>query len=207
MLASAGIARVVRRFLADHPAPVVLDPVMVATCGDPLVDTGGDPLVTGGVVEELRRFLPNVSILTPNLTEAACLLGEPVAPDVATMRQQTSRLRMRGARRVLLKGGHLLGPAVDVYAGPEGVIELHAERVATRNTHGTGCALSSAIAALRPRRAGWVEAVHDAKTWLTGAIAAADQLTVGTGRGPIHHAHRQWRTMAPTDPVPAAPVG
>lgn len=159
-----------------------------------MVATSGDRLLDDDAVEVLRRMLPLVSIVTPNLVEAAVLLGTEVAADVATMRNQVRQLREAGASRVLVKGGHLTSSplAVDVYAGPEGERELATDRVATRNTHGTGCTLSSAIAALRPQRGSWTEAVSDAKSYLTGAIAAGDTLHVGRGHGPVHHFHRQW---------------
>ena len=110
------------------------------------------------------------------------------------MLEQGHHLLDTGAVRVLVKGGHdeTGGPAVDVLVGPEGDHVLAAEWIFTENTHGTGCALSSAIAALRPQRPGWTEAVNDAKTWLTGAIAAADRLEIGRGHGPVHHFHQTW---------------
>lgn len=187
MLGTAELADTVAVFLAEHPYEiVVLDPVMVATSGDRLLDAGG--------VEALHRLLPLVSLVTPNLPEAARLLGSEVAGNVGQMRDQASRLMDAGAVRVLLKGGHHEsdGDAVDVFTGPEGERVLRSARVATRNTHGTGCALASAVAALRPQRAGWVEAVSAAKTWLTEALGAADALHVGEGSGPVHHLHELW---------------
>jgi hydroxymethylpyrimidine/phosphomethylpyrimidine kinase len=187
MLATAEIADTVGEFLRaqDHPV-VVLDPVMVATSGDRLLDPQA--------VDAVRRLLPLASIITPNLPEAADLLGEPAATDLAGMRDHAAKLLAAGARRVLLKGGHLSGgSAVDVYAEPGGTEVLTAPRVSTVHTHGTGCTLSSAVAALRPQRQDWLTAVTDAKTWLTGAIAAADGLEVGTGHGPVHHFHVLWQ--------------
>ncbi|HEY6794227.1 MAG TPA: bifunctional hydroxymethylpyrimidine kinase/phosphomethylpyrimidine kinase [Kineosporiaceae bacterium] len=191
MLATAELAEAVGAFLAGYRCDcVVLDPVMVAT--------SGDRLLAEDAVEAVRRLLPRADLITPNLPEAAHLLGDAPATDVAGMRAQAQRLLEAGARRVLLKGGHLARsggpqlPAVDVLAGPEGVRELAADRVATANTHGTGCTLSSAVAALRPQRPGWPEAVADAKTWLTRAIEAADGLGVGSGNGPVHHFHATW---------------
>jgi hydroxymethylpyrimidine/phosphomethylpyrimidine kinase len=185
MLATADIARAVGEFLTAYPGDVVLDPVMVSTSGDRLLDDDA--------VEAVRELVSRASLVTPNLPEAAALLGEAPAGDIAAMRAQAARLLDAGAERVLLKGGHLAGDAVDVLAGPEGVLELAAPRVPTANTHGTGCSLSSAVAALRPQRGSWPEAVTDAKTWLTGAIAASGELDVGTGHGPVHHFHAAWR--------------
>lgn len=187
MLATAELADAVAAFLLEHPHDiVVLDPVMVAT--------SGDRLLADDAVEAVRRLLPLASLVTPNLAEAAYLLGTDVAGDVATMREQAERLLDAGAQRVLLKGGHLADSTdcVDVFAGPEGVRQLTAPRIVTHNTHGTGCTLSSAVAALRPQRPGWVDAVSEAKAWLTGAIAAADGLHVGQGQGPVHHFHQIW---------------
>lgn len=188
MLATADVAAAVQRFLESTPCPVVvLDPVMVAT--------SGDRLLADDAVEAVRRLLPLASIVTPNTEEAAVLLGTAVATDVPAMTRQAAALRDAGAVRVLLTGGHLAGPdAVDVYAGPEGEHRLTAPRVVTRNTHGTGCTLSSALAALRPQRGCWPAAVGDAKDYLTGAIAAAGALRVGHGHGPVHHFSRQWST-------------
>jgi hydroxymethylpyrimidine/phosphomethylpyrimidine kinase len=187
MLGTAAQAEAVGAFLQAHPHDVVvLDPVMVAT--------SGDRLLAPDAVDAVRRLLPRASLITPNLAEAADLLGTVAATDVEGMRDQARRLVDAGAQRVLLKGGHLAGgaSAVDVFAGPEGERVLTALRVDTVNTHGTGCTLSSAVAALRPQREGWLEAVQAAKDWLTEAIAAADTLQVGHGHGPVHHFHRIW---------------
>ena len=112
------------------------------------------------------------------------------------MLEQGRQLLALGARRVLIKGGHLpeTSAAIDVFVSPELEQVLSAPRISTTSTHGTGCTLSSAIAALRPQRRHWGEAVTDAKDWLTGAIAAADSLEVGHGHGPVHHFHELWST-------------
>jgi hydroxymethylpyrimidine/phosphomethylpyrimidine kinase len=169
-----------------HPHVVVLDPVMVAT--------SGDRLLTEDAVAALRLLLPSASLITPNLPEAAALLGASPAQDPAAMRARAVDLLALGAQRVLLKGGHLPASdeSVDVYAGPEGVLELVAPRIATANTHGTGCSLSSALAALRLTSDDWPTAARRAKHWLTGALSAADGLEVGHGHGPVHHFHEWW---------------
>ncbi len=192
MLANAQVAEAVGAFLQAHPQPiVVLDPVMVATSGDRLVEDDA--------VQAIRALLPLSSVVTPNLAEAGVLLDTATAQNVAEMRSQAAALRLLGASRVLLKGGHLKGgqledgdEAVDVFAEGDAVVELRAPRVRTVNTHGTGCTLSSALAALRPQRESWTETAIDAKTWLTGALAAADVLEVGQGHGPVHHFHQMW---------------
>ena len=192
MLANAGIIHAVAAAVDRWRLPyVVLDPVMVAKSGDRLLDPDA--------VNALRDVLvPKVDLITPNLPEAAVLLGEPEASSVAEMRAQSARLLAAGAPRVLLKGGHLGGAlSVDVLADEgsgrgAGLLELSAPRVATGNDHGTGCTLSSAIAALRPRSPDWAATVQGAKEYLTGALRAADQLDVGHGHGPVHHFWALW---------------
>lgn len=188
MLATAELAEVVGELLEKSPCDVVvLDPVMVAASGDRLLDDDA--------TEAVRRLLPAASLVTPNLPEAAVLLGEEPAGTVGQMRDQAVRLQQLGASYVLLKGGHLPREtdAVDVLAGPGGVVHtLTAPRVETRNTHGTGCSLSSAIAALRARREDWVDAVAEAKEWLTGALLASRDWRIGGGTGPVHHFHALW---------------
>lgn len=186
MLADAAVATTVGRFLEAHRPPiVVLDPVMVAT--------SGDRLLADDAVEAVRALLPLASVITPNLGEAAVLLDGPVARDVDEMLVQAAALRGLGAERVLLKGGHLDDEtAVDVLAEPSASTLLEAPRIPTRNTHGTGCTLSSALAALRPQRDAWLDTARDAKAWLTEALRHADELEIGHGHGPVHHFHAVW---------------
>jgi hydroxymethylpyrimidine/phosphomethylpyrimidine kinase len=169
-----------------QPRFVVLDPVMVAK--------GGDRLLLDEAVQALReRLLPLATLITPNLPEAGVLLGEPPVRERQRMGAVAARLQGLGARNVLLKGGHLEGrdsPDLLLHGGD--VIWLEGERIATRNTHGTGCALSSAIAALLARGRPLPLATAQAKRWLTGAIAAADGLGIGHGHGPVHHFHALW---------------
>lgn len=188
LLPNAEVAEAVAEALERWRLPsVVVDPVLVAKSGDRLADAD--------TVAALRReVLPLADLVTPNLDEAAALLGTEPAADLAGMRDQAAALLELGARRVLLKGGHLAGPScVDVLA-EEGTepVELTAPRVPTTNDHGTGCTLSSAIAALYPRRASWARAVDEAKRYLTGALAAAAELEVGHGHGPVHHFFALW---------------
>lgn len=190
MLADAEIVDAVARFLARRPRPVVvLDPVMVAT--------SRDRLLVDDAVAAMRALLPAASVVTPNLAEAAVLLDGPEATNLAEMHEQAHALLRLGAQRVLLKGGHLrddeaAAETVDVFLGPEGEHELRGPLIRTANTHGTGCSLSSALAALRPQRDDWVSTARDAKAWLTAALAAADGLEVGHGHGPVHHFHALW---------------
>jgi hydroxymethylpyrimidine/phosphomethylpyrimidine kinase len=175
------IASALSRWQPEH---VVLDPVMAATSGDRLLSTQA--------LESLRKnLIPFAALLTPNLPEAAALLNEPVASDEATIRTQGKRLLAMGARAVLIKGGHGQGAeSIDYLFQGNEVIALRALRLATGNTHGTGCSLSSAIAAGLAKGETLETAVRQAKTWITAAIAAADSLAVGKGKGPIHHFHK-----------------
>jgi hydroxymethylpyrimidine/phosphomethylpyrimidine kinase len=188
MLGTAEITRAVAARLRRHGvARLVVDPVMVAK--------SGHHLLAADAVAALRdEVLPLAEVLTPNLPEAEVLLGGGAIRDTARMRDAARRLRALGPRVVLVKGGHLPGAeCVDVIDDGDGQIELRAPRIATENTHGTGCTLSAAIAALLPRRAGVREAIRDAKDYLTRALAAADELSVGRGHGPVQHFWRQWK--------------
>jgi hydroxymethylpyrimidine/phosphomethylpyrimidine kinase len=175
------IASALSRWKPEH---VVLDPVMVAS--------SGDRLLPAQAVESLRKdLIPRASLITPNLPEAAALLDESVASDEASIRSQGRRLLALGARAVLIKGGHAQGAeSIDYLFAGGSVTALPAPRLATTNTHGTGCSLSSAIAAGLAKGEPLEQAVRGAKTWITAAIAAADRLGVGHGHGPIHHFHR-----------------
>jgi hydroxymethylpyrimidine/phosphomethylpyrimidine kinase len=167
-----------------EPQHVVLDPVMVAS--------SGERLLSAAAVEGLcKKLIPMATLVTPNLPEAAALLNEAVASDEGAIRSQGKRLLALGARAVLIKGGHGQGAeSIDYLFHGGDVIALRAPRLATGNTHGTGCSLSSAIAAGLAKGETLEAAVRHAKTWITAAIAAADRLGVGKGKGPIHHFHK-----------------
>jgi hydroxymethylpyrimidine/phosphomethylpyrimidine kinase len=185
MVAQLEIIDAIAAALARWPAaPVVLDPVMVAT--------SGDRLLSADAVAGLRtKLIPRVALITPNLPEAAALLGEPVASGEAAIADQGKRLLALGCPAVLIKGGHGQGAeSIDYLVTANGTIALPAPRLSTENTHGTGCSLSSAIAAGLAKGEALETAVRNAKAFLTAAIAAADRLDVGHGRGPIHHFHR-----------------
>ncbi len=190
MLASAGIIGAVAGALERHrPPSVVLDPVMVSKSGARLLEADA--------VAALReRLLPMADLVTPNLPEAADLLGEPEAASREAMPALAGRLAALGPGAVLLKGGHLGGTeSPDCLATAEGHHWLEGARIATPNTHGTGCTLSSAIAARLALGHGLPEAVRDAKAYLSDAIAASGMLEVGSGSGPVHHgfpAVRRW---------------
>jgi hydroxymethylpyrimidine/phosphomethylpyrimidine kinase len=187
MVATAEIAAAIADRLRHHAARnIVLDPVMVAKSGHHL-------LRPDAVVALRDALVPLAQVITPNLPEAGVLLGCSEPASIAEMRQAVRDLHRLGPKWVLLKGGHLSGEdSTDLLFGGDAVTQLPARRVATRNTHGTGCTLSSAIAALLPRF-DMVEAVRRAKAYLSAAIAASDSLSVGNGHGPVHHFHALWQ--------------
>lgn len=191
MLGSRSVTEIVAERLAHWKPPyVVLDPVMVAK--------SGDSLLTRDAVGALREaLLPQVTMITPNLPEAGVLLEQRPVDTVKEMRRVAERLREQlahsGERWVFLKGGHLPGDmAIDLLHDGDRMIELAAPRIHTRNTHGTGCTLSAALAALLPQCQDVPEAAKRAKHYLTEAIRHADSLGVGSGNGPVHHFHQWW---------------
>jgi len=165
---------------------VVVDPVMIAA--------SGDKLLADDAIEVLKRALiPRALVITPNLPEAAALLGAPIARNETEMREQGERLLALGPKSVLIKGGHGSGPeSVDLLIEPSAFARLAADRIATQNTHGTGCTLSSAIAAGLAKGLALSEAVGAAKRYVTDALIAADRLRIGSGHGPTHHFHAWW---------------
>jgi hydroxymethylpyrimidine/phosphomethylpyrimidine kinase len=189
MLSQAATIEVVAQGLAAHHAKnIVLDPVMVAT--------SGDRLLVPEAVEALRKLLiPRALVVTPNLPEAAALTGASVARNEREMEVQARELLTLGARNVLIKGGHGSGDqSLDLLIGQGEVVRLSARRIATSNLHGTGCTLSSAIAAGLAKGLDLSAAAQDAKEYVTAAIATADKLKIGHGHGPLHHFHATWRT-------------
>lgn len=187
MLAETDIVEAVAERLQRHRVEnVVLDTVMLAK--------SGDALLSAAAVETLRqRLLPQVSLITPNLPEAAALLNAPHARNEREMLEQGRALLAMGCGAVLMKGGHLDdAESPDWLFTRDGETRFTAPRVNTKNTHGTGCTLSAALAALRPRHSGWGDTVREAKAWLSAALAQADTLEVGSGIGPVHHFHAWW---------------
>lgn len=191
MLGAPPIIRIVTEKLAQWcPAHVVLDPVMVSKSGAPLLE----PQAVGLLRETLCQ---QATLLTPNLPEASLLLEESPADSLKAMHRVAERLRRHmadnGHRWVMLKGGHLPGnESIDLLHDGDIMIELPSPRIATRHTHGTGCALSAALAAFVVQTTDIPTAAQRAKHYLFEAIRHADQLTVGTGYGPIHHFHAWW---------------
>jgi hydroxymethylpyrimidine/phosphomethylpyrimidine kinase len=198
MLGTAAAARAVAEGLAGPVASGVLrhrvlDPVMVAKSGDSLLEADAVSML-------IEAVLPLATVITPNLPEVGVLLRQRPPDNLAEMRRAAERLRrlMRddGTRWVLVKGGHLEGDAVDLLHDGDRMLELPSPRIATRNSHGTGCTLSAAIAALLPQAQDAPTAVREAKRYLTNALAAADALQIGRtpdrGHGPVHHFCHWW---------------
>ena len=187
MLGQAALVEAVAHGLKRHRQKrVVLDPVIAASTGAVLLPSDA--------IDVLRRvLLPLALIVTPNLAEAAALLDAPIATSELDMRAQAERLVGLGARAILLKGGHSGGEeSVDFFFDGTAELRLPAPRIPTRNTHGTGCTLSAAVAAGLAKGLKLPEAVAEAKAYVTLAIAAADRLAIGSGDGPLHHFHAWW---------------
>lgn len=186
MLGGPEVVDCVAGALAGFEGPVVLDPVMVAKSGDAL-------LPDDAVAALVHHLLPRATVLTPNLPEAARLLDTTPATNDAEMQVQGRRLMAMGAGAVLMKGGHGAGDTcTDWLITASGAEAFDAPRIATTNTHGTGCTLSSAIAAGLAQGMTLPLAVGRAHGWLHGAIRAADGLKIGKGHGPVHHFHEVW---------------
>jgi hydroxymethylpyrimidine/phosphomethylpyrimidine kinase len=186
MLANAELAGVVAEVLASVACPIVVDPVMVAKSGDRLLDADAIDCLR-------RRVLPLATVLTPNLPEAGVLLGRAAPANIAEMRSAAADLHSLGPRYVVVKGGHLNAEtSPDVLFDGHDFTELLSERVPTRNTHGTGCTLSAAIAALLPALPDALAAVRAAKAYVSAALLASHELEVGSGRGPLHHFYALW---------------
>ena len=188
MLSQVPAIKAVAAGLTRHDAEnIVLDPVMVATSGDRL-------LAVEAIAVLCRDLIPRALVVTPNLHEAAALTDLPLARSEAEMEAQARNILALGPRSVLIKGGHGdSAESVDLLVDAKQVIRLVAPRIKTRNTHGTGCTLSSAIAAGLAKGLELTAAAREAKTYVTAAIKAADKLTVGHGHGPLNHFHAYWR--------------
>ena len=184
MLANADILAAVADVLRGYTEiPLVVDPVMIAKSGDALLEPEA-------VSTLIKRLIPLATVITPNLDEARALTGIE-ASDVDGMRTVARRLFEMGPRNVVVKGGHLEGPAVDVLFDGGNFETLESERIDTRSTHGTGCTFASAIAAGLAKGVPVAEAVRDAKTYLTGALRHA--VPMGGGHGPVQHFHELYR--------------
>jgi hydroxymethylpyrimidine/phosphomethylpyrimidine kinase len=187
MLSQAAAITAIAQALDRQKAKnIVLDPVMIAASGARL-------LANDAVATLRKELIPRALLITPNLPEAAALTGSAIAKTEADMVAQAQQLLAAGARNVLMKGGHGGGPeSVDLLIGLNLNVRLAAPRHPSRNTHGTGCTLSSAIAAGLAKGLDLTAAVRAAKDYVTAAIAAADRLDIGHGHGPLHHFHAHW---------------
>lgn len=187
MLSRAAVIRAVGASLDRWRASkVVLDPVLIAGSGEPLLEP--DAI---GVLKEV--LIPRALVLTPNLPEAAALVGGTLAQSEKEMREQAHALLALGAKAVVLKGGHGSGAdSIDLFLDRDRARVLRAKRIGSRNTHGTGCAFSAAIAAGLAKGVDLEAAVRAAKGFVHGAIAVADTLRIGSGAGPVHHFHATW---------------
>ena len=183
MLADSDIIKVVTQKLQQYkPQFLVVDPVMVTT--------GGDLLLEKSAIETLKSaLLPMADLITPNLFEGAALIGREVAKNEQEMQTMIDDLRQLGVKAVLLKGGYLTQNenSNDLLILKDSVQQLTAKRIATNNTHGTGCTLSSAIASYLAQGHDLSTAVQLGKHYITQALAHADQLSIGQGHGPVHH--------------------
>ncbi|MFD6701280.1 MULTISPECIES: bifunctional hydroxymethylpyrimidine kinase/phosphomethylpyrimidine kinase [unclassified Microbacterium] len=188
MLADSAVISEVGSWLGTHrPPTVVLDPVMVATSGDRLLDAEAE--------QALRALLPLADLITPNLPELAVLVRETAATSWAGALAQAQRLSAETGALVLVKGGHLGGDeAPDALVGPAGPVrEYPGSRIRTASTHGTGCSLSAGLATRRAADLDWRDAVADVRAWLRESIAAGAGLQVGSGHGPVSHFAGLWR--------------
>jgi len=187
MLNSIGTIHLVSQILQEYrPKHIVLDPVMISSSGKPLIETTA--------IEALKKELfPISTIITPNIPEAAVLLNMPQAKTKNAMYETISGLNKFGSQSVLLKGGHLIGDTcMDLLSDSDNIYEFAQSKIATKNTHGTGCTLSSAISANLALGNSITDAVFKANIYLNNAIKQADSLQIGKGSGPVHHFYNQW---------------
>ena len=184
MLANAAIIDIVANKIREHRLKnIVVDPVMVATSGDLLIQKSA--------VAALRnKLIPLAMVVTPNIAEAEELTGMKLLTS-ADIEEAAKRIVKMGARSVVIKGGHLKGPAIDLFYDGKKFIELTAPRIRTKNTHGTGCTFSAAIAAYLAKGATLERAVMLAKKFITQAIRSS--FSIGAGHSPVHHFHRFWK--------------
>lgn len=182
MIANIGIIEAVAAKIREYRlAPLVVDPVMMAKGGDPLLHEDARATL-------VRLLLPLATVVTPNLPEAQVLAGFQIA-NLDDMRRAAKAIRALGPKSIVVKGGHLLDPgaSTDILFDGERFEELSAPRIDTKNTHGTGCTFASAIAAELAKGADIREAVRTAKTYVTEVIRASADLGIGHGHGPMDH--------------------
>jgi hydroxymethylpyrimidine/phosphomethylpyrimidine kinase len=183
MLANKAIIDIVADKIEEHRFKnLIVDPVMVAT--------SGDLLIKRNAVSALRaRLLPLAAVVTPNIPEAEELTGIELRTPI-DIEEAARRIVKMGARSVVIKGGHSKGPALDIFFDGKQFVPLKSQRIRTKNTHGTGCSFSAAIAARLAQGDRMEDAVRQAKTYITAAIRAG--FTIGSGHSPVHHFYQFW---------------
>ncbi len=200
MISSAATVRVIAKMLRNRPSiPVILDTVLKSSGGTELASADSKNLI-------VQELFPLATLVTPNLQEAAALTGADRVPFAKSDIEKTAEiLRDTGAPAVLIKGGHMPGNRCEDYLlSATGAAWFSSSRVATKNTHGTGCTLSSAIAAYIAKGLDLHEAVREGRLFTAEALYAGDRYTLGNGAGPLHHFYRCWndfpsRGMRPTE--------
>ena len=184
MLANQAIIDLVARKIAEHRLKnIVVDPVMVATSGDLLIRQNAIAVLRG-------KLIPLATVVTPNIPEAEVLTGMKLRT-AAEIREAAQRIVKMGAKTVIVKGGHLKGPATDLFFDGKKFTPLNAPRIRTNNTHGTGCTLSAAIAANLAKGQNVAAAVADAKRYITAALRHSYR--IGSGHSPVHHFYKYWK--------------
>jgi len=189
MVNDAATIEAIANALAEYDIKnLVIDPVMVATSGSRLMQDDAVEIFS-------NKLLPMATLLTPNVPEAE-VLSDMKITDEASMNEAAMRILAEGCNTLLIKGGHLAGKKIDrLYAADKQVREYEAQDVATRNTHGTGCTLSSAITAHLAIGYTMEEAIAKAKAWLTEALIAGADVEIGSGHGPVNHFHAPVKTI------------
>jgi hydroxymethylpyrimidine/phosphomethylpyrimidine kinase len=177
------VSQILQEFCPKH---IIVDPVMIASSGNPLIETAAiDALKT--------QLFPISTLITPNIPEAAALLGIAQAESKSAMYETLKKLNKYGSQSSLLKGGHLIGDTcIDLLLENNHIHEFIQAKINTKNTHGTGCTLSSAISANLALGYSLKDAVYNANTYLNQAIKHSDHLKIGEGSGPVHHFHNHW---------------
>lgn len=188
MLHSSELILAVKETLSAYAIRnIVLDPVMVAT--------SGDDLLKNEAIETLRReMLPIARVITPNIPEAEILIGERITSQ-RDLPEKVKKLSCNGTVSVLLKAGHLKDETLtDVFynAETDEILELTSRRIQTKNTHGTGCTLSSAIASFLAHGLPLNDAIRQAKDYINQAILQGSEYEIGKGCGPVHHFYKFW---------------
>ena len=188
MLNTISAIELVSKILQEYrPKHIVLDPVMISSSGKPLIEANA--------IEALKTDLfPISTLITPNIPEAAVLLNCPSAETKPLMYETITKLNKFGSQSVLLKGGHLIGDmCIDLLSENDTIYEFSQSKIVTKNTHGTGCTLSSAISANLALGSSIQDAVFKANAYLNKAIKQADSLNIGKGSGPVHHFYNLWK--------------